>query len=108
MEVGVSDFSQWCLNVEPCAGVTKTTSIPITTVSVLLVGSNPKRKGMYIWNNSSNSAYISFGATSSSATPTFIVAAFSTLRFDGPAIYTGPVSAVRNSGTGTITTYEIH
>lgn len=104
----MSDYVQWSLNVEPCSGVTKTTSISVTTTSILLVGSNANRKGMYIWNNSSNSAYISFGTTSSGATPTFIVAAFSTLRFDGPAIYTGPVSAIRNSGTGTMTTYEIH
>ncbi len=74
------------------------------TVSTLLAPSNANRKGFTLWNNSANSIYITFAATSSSATPTFILATFQTLSF--MFAYSGPIAGIRNAGTGSVTIWE--
>ncbi len=84
-----------------------TTSASVATTSVLLVGANVSRKGFILWNNSANSAYVSLADTSNSSTCTWIVATFTSLVYCFPVSYTGPISAIRNSGTGTITVYEL-
>lgn len=83
-----------------------------TTTSVLLAttqvcASNPSRKGLVIWNNSTNSAYVSFFATGDSATCTYIVPTFASLTLLNNICYTGPISAIRNSGTGNLTCWEL-
>jgi hypothetical protein len=60
-----------------------------------------------IYNNSSNSCYITFGTTSTSAAPSFILATFANFVWQGPIIYQGPMAAIRNAGSGTITITEL-
>lgn len=86
--------------------VQKTTTASITNSSVLIAPANPNRRGFTIWNNSANSIYITFGPTSASASPTFILATFATLSFQPPNCWTGEISGIRNTGSGTVTIYE--
>lgn len=103
---GMSEVFAWP-SVYPTSNRVVTTSGAVTTSSVQLVAENKARRAFYIWNNSANSAYITFGPTSSSATPTFILPTFATLVVNGPVVWTGPISAIRNSGTGTLTVTEL-
>ncbi len=84
-----------------------TTSANIGTQSVLIVDTNPSRKGLIVWNNSANSIYLAFGPTCSSAACTAIVATFTSWTYAGPIIYQGPISGIRNAGTGTVTITEL-
>jgi hypothetical protein len=86
--------------------VTRTTSASVATTSVQIIDSNPNRRCLYIWNNSSNSAYITFGPVSSGSAPTAIVASFTSFVMNSGVIYTGAISAIRNSGAGTMTVTE--
>lgn len=83
------------------------TSPSVTTSSVQIIEANRYRRGFSIWNNSSNSAYISFGTTASSATPTAIIPTFQTFQMFTGVVWTGEISAIRNSGSGTLTVTEI-
>lgn len=85
----------------------KTISANVTTSSVLILDSNPARRGFTLYNNSSNSCYVTFGPTSSSASPTAIVASFVSYTPTLPVNYTGQISAIRNAGTGTIIITEL-
>lgn len=79
---------------------TMSVSGAITTVTSQIVAANPLRRGLFIYNNSANSIYISYSTTASSSTKlTIILATFATWTMPYP-IYTGALSAVRNAGTG--------
>lgn len=88
------------------SNATVTVSSNVALSSVQIIGNNPNRRCMYIWNNSANSAYITFGPKSTSASPTAIVPTFTSFVMDAGPIYTGTVSAIRNSGSGTMATTE--
>lgn len=83
-------------------GTTRTVSNSITTVSQLVVPYNKRRKGLTIYNNSSNSVYITFGPTSAGATCTRILGSFTQFDMLGPVVYKGEISAIRNSGSGAL------
>jgi hypothetical protein len=76
----------------------------VALTSVQIIAANPNRKGFVLYNNGGNSAYITYGTTSSSAAPSFIIGAFTNgpTVITTPVIYTGPLAAVRNAGSGTI------
>ena len=80
----------------------------ITTVSgtgsVLIMNDNPNRKGFMLYNNSSNSIYIVFGATASSNACSAIIASFTQFIFMSP--YVGKISGIRNAGTGNVIVTE--
>lgn len=82
-------------------------AVNVLLVSTVIAPANPNRKGFYIWNNSANSAYVSLAATSTSAGPTQIVPTFQTWSMVGPLCYQGPIAAIRNSGSGTMTVWEL-
>lgn len=84
-----------------------TTTVPTTPSSAIILPANPARIGFYIYNNSANSIYISFAPTSSGSTPTIILATFAEKFMIGPVVYTGDISATRNSGSGPATVYEL-
>lgn len=86
---------------------TVTTAANVALTSVQLVGTNKNRTGFIIWNNSSNSAYVTFGPTSSSSTPTQIIPTFQSWQVLSGAIWQGPISAIRNAGSGSMTVYEL-
>jgi hypothetical protein len=80
--------------------------VNVTTTSVVIAPANPNRRGFVIFNNSSNSAYVSLAATSVASTCTRLVAAFASWEMVGGLAYTGPISAIRNSGAGIVTVWE--
>jgi hypothetical protein len=93
--------------VPQTASVLKTTTASVAAnTSALICADNPRRVGLTVWNNSSNSCYISFESPASSAAPVTILATFQTWTHPPGVIYTGPVYAIRNAGTGTWTTWE--
>jgi hypothetical protein len=80
----------------------------VTTTSQTIVAANPNRIGLIIYNNSSNSIYLSYGGTpaSSSIRMTRILATFAQMVMEQP-IYTGAIYGIRNSGTGTCLVTEL-
>lgn len=86
---------------------TITVSPTIATSAVLVLSANPLRKGLFIYNNSANSVYMAFDTTVSSANHmTLILATYSTFIMTLP-IYTGPIAAIRNAGTGNLLITEL-
>lgn len=82
------------------------TTINVALSSIVVVPQNLNRRCLYLWNNSANSAYIAFGSQTNSATPSAIVPTFTSFVMSGTPIYTGPIAAIRNAGTGTMTAWE--
>lgn len=87
--------------------VVTTVSPSVTTSSVVIVQANPRRRGIIIYNNSANSAYLTYGLTSASNTCTRILATFTQFEMLGPVVYTGAIAAIRNAGSGTLIITEL-
>ncbi len=85
---------------------TKLTPVNVATTSVVIAPANPNRRGFIVFNNSANSGYISFAATSVASECTRLIATFTSWEMLTPIAYTGALSAIRNSGTGAMTVYE--
>lgn len=79
-----------------------------TSTSVVIAAANPYRIGLSIYNNGANSAYLTYGTTSSGSSPTRILATFANWDMTGPVFYTGPIAAIRNAGSGTMIVTEIN
>lgn len=75
-------------------------------VSTLLVPAASDRMGIWIWNNSGNSIYLSLVSPANSSQCLEIVATFQPWRMMGPLIWTGGIWGIRNSGTGGVTVWE--
>lgn len=73
--------------------------------SVQIAPANPNRKGFIVFNNSTNSTYVTMGATSSSASCTKLIATFTSWECYSP--YTGVLSAIRNAGSGNAVFYDL-
>lgn len=87
-----------------------TTPVPTTNVlliSIVVLPANPNRKGFILYNNSANSVYVTYGATSSSASCTRLIPTFASWEVTQGCIYTGIISAIRNAGSGTVVAYEL-
>lgn len=79
----------------------------ITTLSQVVLASNPARVGMVIYNNSANTVYLSFADTANSGTKCgYALPSFTQLAFLQGLIYTGTISGIRNAGTGTCVVTE--
>ncbi len=77
-------------------------------VSVVVAPANAARHGFMLWNNSANSEYCCYAATCTSASPTRIVATFTTWDASlAPVVYQGPISCLRNSGSGGTAVWEL-
>lgn len=94
-------------NNNSSSSTVRKTKVNVTTGSVILVPANPKRKGFYIYNNSANSVYLTFDSVSLSAEPTMILATFTQASMVAGLVYTGVISAIRNSGTGHCIVWEL-
>ncbi len=89
------------------ANATVSASASILLVSVQFLNLNIKRRGLIIYNNSANSVYIAFDTTCSSANHmSIIIPTFQSWVMPLP-IYMGPMSAIRNSGNGTLLITEL-
>ncbi len=89
------------------ANATVTASTNILLVSVQFLSLNIKRRGLIIYNNSANSVYIAFDTTVNSNTHmSIIIPTFASWVMPLP-VYLGPMSAIRNSGSGTLLITEL-
>ncbi len=85
-----------------------TTTGVIATTGQLLIAANPNRKGFYLYNNSANSIYVTFGSPPCAGSNiTFILATFAQFVETMPVHYTGPLCGMHNAGSGTVTITEI-
>jgi hypothetical protein len=91
--------------IEPVIAVV-TVSASVAQVSTVIAQANPNRKFFLLYNNASNSAYITYGSSSSGASCSAIVAGFSNYSAPYGINYTGPLAAIRNAGSGTIVLTE--
>lgn len=85
---------------------TFTTTNAITNSSQQILAANPNRKGIMIYNNSSNSVYITLQGPASGTGCHLILAAFATWFSPGPVIWRGPLYAIRNAGSGALNIVE--
>lgn len=85
----------------------RTITAAITTVSQKILDTNDCRKGLILFNSSDWSAFITYGATSSLNENTAIIGPYAKWEMPGPAEWVGEVSAIRESGTGSIVASEL-
>lgn len=75
----------------------------VALASVQIAPSNSKRLGLILYNNGSNSCYVNFKKDASSALCSIIIPSFTSWIWNLPdCMYVGPISAIRNAGSGTI------
>lgn len=87
---------------------TLVTNNVIAEASGLVCGFNMDRRGIIVYNNSSNSVYLTFGPIATSSTCSLILATFASWQMLGPVIWCGPISAIRNAGTGNVLVTELY
>lgn len=86
---------------------TTVTGANVILSSVQLVAANPNRKGFIVFNNSTNSTYITLGPVSVAATCSRLLATFASWEVMSGVTWTGPISAIRNAGSGVCTVFEL-
>ncbi len=85
--------------------IISTASVGLTSMQVM--SSNSKRMGLIVYNNSANSVYLAFDTFCASATHmTMIIPTFAQWFMTAPT-YCGPISAVRNAGSGILMITEL-
>lgn len=94
---------------ELCTTSATATSTTVATSAVQIIGSNPTRKGMKLYNNSANSVYVSAGVPpcNSSSTLFAIIPTFANYDFS-TTLYIGSLCAIRNAGTGNVVVTEFY
>ncbi len=86
--------------------VAVTSSATITTSCVQIVGANSLRKWIKLYNNSSNSVYLSLMPNCNSSTTLFaIVPTFA--NYDMSVNWQGAIYGIRNAGTGNVVATEM-
>lgn len=81
--------------------------VTVLLVSIQVAAANSRRRGVMIWNNSANSGYCCFAASCTSASPTRILATFTTWEPQQSLVYQGAISCIRNAGTGGMAVWEL-
>ncbi|MHC5833240.1 MAG: hypothetical protein ACYT04_98950, partial [Nostoc sp.] len=74
------------------------TTVASTTSSQVLLAANSTRKGATIWNDSTATLFIEFGATASVSA--FIAKLFSSGYYEVPFKYTGVISGIWSAANG--------
>lgn len=90
----------------PQSNEAKQTITTVGNTSVKIANKNPYRQGLIIFNNSSNSMYVSFKGPAVAANCIRVIASYSSWEYQLPVCYTGEIYAIRNSGTGAVTVWE--
>lgn len=80
----------------------KTTTAPILLVSQKVLDASCDRKGCIIFNDSANSAYITYGTTAVITGATTIIGPYASWEMTGPAVWNGEVHAIREAGSGSL------
>lgn len=83
------------------------TKVNVALASVKILDANANRQGLVIFNNSSNSTYLSYGVASIAAECAEILTTFNQMKMTGPGVYTGEIHAIRNAGTGNCVCWEL-
>lgn len=89
------------------AGLAVLSNVTATTGSTTLLAANPGRNAAYVYNDSTTTLNIKFGATASSTSFSLQVAAGGTLVLNDPVVYTGVLTAIWAAGTGAARVTEI-
>ncbi len=95
--VSVSNFP----GVASTAAITR---VATSASSVLLLSANASRKGFVLTTEAGSANYVALAATASVTAYTYLLGAATVLDKSG---YTGPVSIIRGSGTGTVQITEL-
>lgn len=91
-----------------CSQAIVTASPNVLTSAIKILDANPARKGLILYNNSANSAYIKLGASGNAGTDmSFIMATFTSFMLPVKPIFTGELWAIRNAGSGVICCTEL-
>ncbi len=83
------------------------TSVNSSATNVTLVSSNIVRQGLILFNDSSQTVYVKFGATASSSDYTFKILAGGYYESPGDLIYTGRIDAIWASANGSMKITEL-
>jgi hypothetical protein len=83
------------------------TSTNVATSSVTIAAANVQRRGFVIYNNSSNTTYVSFACPAVGSAPVRPIATFASWEVYGPVVWTGQLCAIRNSGSGVVSVWEL-
>lgn len=89
------------------ANSTLITTVTVGVSSIQLVGANPARRGLYLWNAGGNQVAINLGATANWNAPNLRIAATDGLSVVGSPVWQGALSAIRNSGSGAVIVTEL-
>lgn len=89
--------------------VTKTQTTVGTTSARIVEAqfSKFRRRGLVIFNNSSNILYISYEDPALTSAPVFIIDGFASFTPPGEEVWQGAIYAIRNLGTGLVTVWEL-
>lgn len=85
------------------------TTVGTTSDRILPVAYNRRRLGFVVFNNSSNSLYVSFTDPAQVTQCVRIVELYSSWEVYGPsAVWQGELHAIRGAGTGAVTVWEMY
>lgn len=87
-------------------GIARRIATNVTTASVQICPDNQYRKGFFIFNNSSNTVYLSFENPCVAAQCIRTIGSFTHWEC-GPTVWTGKIYAIRNSGSGIVSFWEL-
>ncbi len=94
-------------------GVTTSTTATLSNVnangasSVTVLASNANRKGAMIFNDSSASLYLKFGATASTTSFTVLIPGNGYYEVPGPSVYTGIMDGIWSATSGAARVTEV-
>lgn len=92
--------------VEPNASSSSISRVSASATNVTISASNAFRKGLVLYNDSSSSCFVKYGATATSTSFSVKMSAESHHFIDGP-IYTGIVDGIWESATGAMQVTEL-
>lgn len=79
----------------------------VAQASQLLIAENRGRRGLYFYNNGTNSIYVALGVAANSASSMSIIIPTYTTWIMPTPLYTGPIYGIRNAGAGTVLITEL-
>jgi len=78
-----------------------------SAVSVTLLALNTNRESAILVNDSTSACYVKFGSTASTTSFTYKLRSGDTLIIDGTPVYTGIITAIWDTATGTMRVTEL-
>ncbi|MEH2124173.1 hypothetical protein [Nostoc sp.] len=91
--------------VQPTSGTSTPTTVGSSTDSDTILAANSNRKGATIWNNSTATLYLEFGATAT--TSAFTAKLLAGGYYEVPFHYTGVISGIWSAANGNALVREL-